>query len=108
MATSMQPAKRPMTSADHAAAAPKRPCLEMRERRILAVLVQTCNKANAQSNDPKKHVPMRFDIGETSRSEDDPLRPCAICATHNSKVHITAVAYCGTCFKHLCGTCFKR
>ena len=99
-------AKRSLMSGQ-AAAAPKRPCLEMRERRMLALLVQTCNEVNSQIKDPKKHVPIRFDMGATGRSEDEPLRPCAICATQLSKVHITAVAQCGTCYKHVCGDCEK-
>ena len=97
-------AKRPAVLSDRAApAAPKRPCLEARERRMLALLVQTCNEVNEKIKDPKKHVPIRFDMGVTNRSKEDPLRPCAVCATQLSKVHITAVAQCGTCFKHICG-----
>ena len=92
---------------DRAAAAPKRPCLELRQRRMLALLVQTCNEVNGEIKDPKKHVPIRFDMGATGRSKEDPLRPCAVCATQLSKVHITAVAQCGTCFKHICGECVK-
>ena len=100
-------AKRPMMSSDHATTAPKRACFEARERRMLALLVQTCNEVNEKIKGPKKHVPIRFDMGVTSRSKEDPLRPCAVCATQLSKVHITAVAQCGTCFKHICGECVK-
>ena len=102
-------AKRPpVVSADRATpAAPKRPCLEARQQRMLALLVQTCNEVNEKIKDPKKHVPIRFDMGVTNRSKEDPLRPCAVCATQLSKVHITAVAQCGTCFKHICGECVK-
>ena len=105
-------AKRLMMLSDQvgaaAAAAPKRPCLEMRGRRMLALLVQTCNKMNEKIRDPTKHVPIRFDTGEANRSnKNKPLRPCAVCATQISKVHITAVAQCSTCFKHVCGECEK-
>ena len=68
-------AKRPpVVSPDRAApAAPKRPCLEARERRMLALLVQTCNEVNEKIKDPKKHVPIRFDMGVTNRSKEDPF-----------------------------------
>ena len=40
---------------------------------MLALLVQTCNEVNEKIKDPKKHVPIRFDMGVTNRSKEDPF-----------------------------------
>jgi hypothetical protein len=85
--------------------APKRHCPEMHYRRMLALLVETCNEVNMGLQDPKKHVLVRFDTGPNEQPSRPPLRPCAICAPHINKALVASVTRCGKCHKHLCGEC---